>query len=127
MKKIDVKLRHTKTDIMKVGSLASEGQKLYFEYGRDFLTSIFDLSPFMLPKQSGVLTLKTPSHLQGLWGVFQDGLPDSWGWLLMDRYFRSRRIDLPSLSLLDRLLFIGERGAGALSYHLSLEIEKNNN
>lgn len=126
MKKIDVKLKHSNSDFLKVGSLASEGQNIYFEYDRDFLAKLYELSPFMLPKRKGVLTFKRPSHLQGLWGVFHDSLPDGWGLLLMDRYFRSQRISLPSVSLLDRLLFVGDRGAGALIYSPSLEMKKDN-
>lgn len=124
MKKVDVLLKHSKADVIKVGSLATQAQNIYFEFDRDFLAKHFDLSPLLLPKKTGVLTLKTPLHLQGLWGVFQDSLPDGWGLLLMDRYFRTQRMDLQSVSLLDRLMFIGERGSGALVYQPSLKMEK---
>ena len=126
MKKLDVFLKHSKTNILKIGSLASVEQNIYFEYDIDFLTKNLNISPLMLAKTNGVLTLKSPAHLQRLWGVFHDSLPDGWGLLLMDRYFRSKRISLDSISLIDRLRFIGERGAGALTYHPSLDLKKDN-
>jgi serine/threonine-protein kinase HipA len=50
-------------------------------------------------------------------GLFDDSLPDGWGLLLMDRCFRSRGLDLPEVSVLDRLSWLGTRTMGALTYH----------
>jgi serine/threonine-protein kinase HipA len=126
MKKVDIFLKHSKSDLKKVGSLANIEKNIYFEYDQKFLADSFEISPLMLPKKSGVLTLKTLTHLQGLWGVFQDSLPDGWGLLLMDRYFRKKRIGLQDVSLLDRLLFIGDRGSGALVYSPAVELKNEN-
>lgn len=125
MKKIDITLRHSKSEQLKVGSLAGDEQNIYFEFDADFLTSKFDISPIMLPKKSGVHTLKHPAHLKKLWGVFHDSLPDGWGLLLMDRYFRKQGINPAGVSLIERLLFIGSRATGALTYNPSLDLRLN--
>lgn len=125
MKKIDVTLMHSKSEQLKVGSLAGDEQNIYFEYDADFLTNKFDISPFMLPKKPGVQTLKHPAHLKKLWGVFHDSLPDGWGLLLMDRYFRKKGIKPTEVSLIERLLFIGSRATGALAYSPALDLRFN--
>jgi len=127
MKKLEVFLNHSPIDSIKVGTLAGDLKNTYFEYDQNFLSSSFDISPFMLKKSAGVQTIKSPSHLQGLWGVFHDSLPDGWGLLLMDRFFRKQRINLESISLIDRLNFVGTRGSGALIYHPSLSMDKDKN
>lgn len=126
MNKIDVKLMHSKNDVYKVGTLLAEEKNIYFEYDSDFLATPFEISPIMLPKKTGVQTLNSISHLQKLWGVFHDSLPDSWGLLLMDRYFKTKRKSLQNISLLDRLSFVGERGSGSLVYYPVFEMGKNN-
>lgn len=50
-------------------------------------------------------------------GVFDDSLPDGWGRLLMDRQFRKLGLDPSSVSPLARLLYLGQRTMGALTYH----------
>ena len=55
-------------------------------------------------------------------GVFNDSLPDGWGLLLMDRYFRQQDIDPIKITPLERLAYIGNRALGALSYEPSTDI-----
>lgn len=59
----------------------------------------------------------------GLFGVFNDSLPDGWGRLLMDRFFSTQNIPTYQVNLLDRLSLIGENGRGALVYKPSLNRE----
>ena len=56
----------------------------------------------------------------GLFGVFNDSLPDGWGRLLLDRTVESHGIRRGQLNPLDRLAFVGEHGMGALSYEPDL-------
>jgi serine/threonine-protein kinase HipA len=51
-----------------------------------------------------------------LFGVFNDSLPDGWGRLLLDRTLSSRGINIPEITPLDRLAFVGSGGMGALVY-----------
>ena len=47
---------------------------------------------------------------------FNDSLPDGWGMLLMDRFFRKNNRSIRDITVIDRLSYIGDRGMGALSY-----------
>ncbi len=53
---------------------------------------------------------------EGLFGVFNDSLPDGWGRLLLDREMDRSGIGRERLTPLDRLAFIGGSGMGALVY-----------
>ena len=57
----------------------------------------------------------------GLFGVFNDSLPDGWGRLLLDRALIKHNINPGSLSVLDRLCFVGSHGMGALIYEPEAE------
>jgi serine/threonine-protein kinase HipA len=52
----------------------------------------------------------------GLFGVFNDSLPDGWGRLLLDRMVEKHGINRGELNPLDRLAYVGHYGMGALSY-----------
>lgn len=60
--------------------------------------------------------ISSSSCFKGLFGVFADSLPDSYGELLLDRYLRRKGIDINSLSSLDRLTYVGSSGMGLLEY-----------
>jgi len=52
-------------------------------------------------------------------------LPDGWGLLLMDRFLRKRGYNIETLSVLDRLAFLGENTMGALIYEPALNLKIN--
>ncbi len=99
-----------------VGSLAiGPDRRCVFEYHGEWLKSGFSLSPFYLPLQTGLATARA-APFNGLFGVFNDSLPDGWGKLLMDRWLKNSGIDPNGISMLDRLALVGSRGMGALQY-----------
>jgi serine/threonine-protein kinase HipA len=100
---------------LKVGRLALNDRKIYFEYDNSFLSTGIELSPYKLSLKSGVFSDKD-NIFDGLYGVFSDSLPDGWGKLLMDRYLMSQGFSLKDIGPLDRLMLIGRYGVGALSY-----------
>lgn len=116
MKKLNVYLSGQATDDRLVGVLAESDHRIYFEYDADFLKNPLWLSPFKLPLQPEVLEHRERSF-GPLFGLFDDSLPDGWGLLLMDRYFRKHGITPEAISPLDRLAYMGTRSMGALSYH----------
>ncbi|MDE1162020.1 MAG: HipA N-terminal domain-containing protein [Acidobacteriaceae bacterium] len=69
----------------KVGRLASRDRRILFEYDPGFLVSGIEVSPFKLPLQPGIITPDT-TIFEGLFGVFNDSLPDGWGRLLLGPY-----------------------------------------
>lgn len=98
-----------------VGCLAYRDGRGYFEYDGAYLATGVHLSPFNLEWAPGLQEAKA-EPFNGLHGVFSDSLPDGWGLMLMDRAVRAAGGDPRSLTPIDRLAFIGNRGMGALSY-----------
>ncbi|MCR4611659.1 MAG: type II toxin-antitoxin system HipA family toxin [Lachnospiraceae bacterium] len=102
-----------------VGTLAEMVDKrIAFQYDREWIQSGFSISPFSLPLSNEVFipSEKSRDYFGGLFGIFADSLPDSWGELLMDRYLSSIGISREKISTLDRLAYIGTSGMGALEY-----------
>jgi serine/threonine-protein kinase HipA len=120
MKKIQVFLNHEERQ--KVGVLLYKNRKIFFEYDRAFLKSSLELSPYKLPLKEGVFECNDVTF-DGLWGLFNDSLPDGWGRLLVDRHLRKLGINSHEVTALDRLSYIGRFGMGALSYEPEEELE----
>ena len=99
----------------KMGRLALHDRRILFEYDPAFLASGIELSPFKLLLKAGVFT--SPDRIfDGLYGVFNDSLPDGWGRLLLERTVEKYGVRRGQLSVLDRLAYVGRSGMGALSY-----------
>jgi len=99
-----------------VGTLALRPDNLCaFEYHADWIQNGFSISPLILPLKSGVFTSQW-KPFDGLFGVFNDSLPDGWGRLLIDRLLRQKGINPAELSPLDWLCIIGPKTMGALTY-----------
>lgn len=67
------------------------------------------------PLRAGIFTARR-DPFDGLFGIFNDSLPDGWGHLLIDRYLVSAGIQPHRLSVLDRLSIVGSSGMGTLKY-----------
>jgi serine/threonine-protein kinase HipA len=112
----NLKLIEVYLDSARAGRLAlSPDRRCLFEYDADWIRTGFSLSPFYLPLKSGLFTARA-EPFGGLFGVFDDSLPDGWGKLLIDRWLISKGIKPVTLSLLDRLSLVGGSGMGALCY-----------
>lgn len=103
-----------------VGRLALESRNIFFEYDSQFLESDIQISPFKLPLGPGVIPSTDPTF-NGLFGVFNDSLPDGWGRVLLDRKLAKHNLNPNSLSALDRLCLVGKNGMGALTYEPEIE------
>ena len=123
MKKLRVQLRRSPEESLPVGTLVDHDRRIYFEYDPAFLESGLELSPFKLPLRPGLIE-HTDFRFGPLPGLFDDSLPDGWGLLLMDRYVRRQGLDPATFSPLDRLSYLGTRTMGALTYHPSLDIDR---
>ena len=106
----------------KVGRLAFKDRRILFEYDPSFIASGIEISPIKLPLRPGVFTADT-TIFDGLFGVFNDSLPDGWGRLLLDRTVEKHGIHRGQLNPLDRLAYVGRHGMGALSYEPELGFE----
>jgi serine/threonine-protein kinase HipA len=106
----------------KVGRLAFKDRQVLFEYDASFIASGIEISPIKLPVGPGVSVADT-TIFDGLFGVFNDSLPDGWGRLLLDRTVEKHGIHRGQLNPLDRLAYVGRHGMGALSYEPELGLE----
>ena len=97
------------------GRLLLKNRKILFEYDAEFIKTCLELSPFKLPLKPGVVE-SSDRTFEGLFGVFNDSLPDGWGRLLLDRKLMNAGLNPGTLSPLDRLCFVGNLGMGSLSY-----------
>ncbi len=116
LKEIDVHFTTAPSESFKVGTLAQQGRRLFFEYSDQWLNRGLELSPFTLPLKPG-LHEHSNREFGPLFGLFDDSLPDGWGLLLMDRHFRKIGLDPAVISPLDRLAYLGDKTMGALTYH----------
>jgi serine/threonine-protein kinase HipA len=103
----------------RVGRLAFKDRQVLFEYDASFINSGIELSPIKLPLRPGVSVADT-TIFDGLFGLFNDSLPDGWGRLLLDRTVEKYGIHRGQLNPLDRLAYVGRHGMGALSYEPEL-------
>ena len=90
-------------------------ERILFEYAPAFLKTGIELSPFMLPLKSGVF-VDNEQTFDGLFGLFNDSLPDGWGCLLLDRYLQKQGLSYYAINPLHRLSIIGTQAMGALEY-----------
>ena len=110
-----------------VGTLAKTPDRVAaFEYDSDWLNNGFSISPFSLPLIKKVFIPKY-DPFGGLFGVFNDSLPDGWGRLLVDRLFLKNKINPAEIDNLNRLAIVQESGMGALTYKPEHRFESENN
>lgn len=101
----------------KIGTLYDHNGTIYFQYSKAFQKLGLEISPYKLPLDTnGLYTNKSDIEFKGLAGIFYDSLPDTHGMAIMDRYFEEKEIDKNSLSFIHRLMFVGDRGIGAIEY-----------
>lgn len=101
---------------IKVGTLAlTNDNKVAFQYTDEWVEKGFSINPFKLPLSRQLFYASSP-HFKGLFGVFADSLPDSYGELLLDRYLKRKNINISDLTCLDRLAYVGCSGMGLLEY-----------
>ena len=122
---IDIKRIVVKFNNKVVGFLQElENSQIAFQYDDEWLRYGFSISPLSLPLSSKVYISKSP-HFNGLFGVFNDSLPDGWGELLVRRMLAKKGINFDKLSPLVRLTLISGKGLGGLDYEpMQIENEK---
>ncbi len=99
-----------------VGTLAKTPENLVaFEYDDNWISKGFSISPFSLPLVKKVFVPKF-EPFGGLFGIFNDSLPDGWGRLLVDRLFLREKINPAEIDNLNRLAVVENSGMGALTY-----------
>jgi serine/threonine-protein kinase HipA len=116
---LEVRLRWAAEDEQRVGRIAWRDRRAWLEFDEAFLADELPLSPFRLALQPGLIA-SPPEPFDGLFGVFDDSLPDGWGRLLLDRRAAAHGLSPAQLTPLDRLACVGDTGIGALAYRPEL-------
>ena len=106
----------------KVGVLYDDGGVIRFEYESEFIDSKLNISPLKLPFKTDMYSNYDDKYFTTLAGVFFDSLPDKFGTKVIQRYYESKNISTKDLTTLQKLMFIGKRGMGALEYKPSEKI-----
>ena len=100
-----------------VGTLARTADyRVAFEYDDDWIIKGFSISPLSLPLEKRVFIPKY-EPFNGLYGVFDDSLPDGWGRLVVDRFLLKQGVNPALIDNLNRLAIVQNSGMGALTYH----------
>lgn len=101
----------------KIGTILLKDGVVYFEYDKEFKTSGLEISPLKLPLSlNGVYTNNEDRYFEGLAGVFHDTLPDKFGTKVIERYFESKNIPPHELTIIQKLMFVGDKSIGAITY-----------
>jgi serine/threonine-protein kinase HipA len=110
-----------------VGALVElENGRVLFEYADEFRRAELEISPFHLPVRvagpQSFEELGRKPAFQGLPGVFADALPDAFGRRVIRAYYEARGLSEMAMSPVQRLLYVGERALGALTFHPAEEL-----
>jgi serine/threonine-protein kinase HipA len=99
-----------------------------FEYDPKFVTKGLDLSPLKMPLQAGQIysfpELNRTTY-KGLPGLLADSLPDKFGNSLINRWLAEQGRDPDSYNPVERLLYLGKRGMGALEFEPAERVVQN--
>ena len=105
-------------------SLPREGDPAaVFEYDETFISAAKDIepAPLKMKRRPGLFSFPEDSlrTFHGLPGLLVDSLPDKFGTSLLNRWFAETGKNPESLNIIERLLYMADRGMGALSYQPS--------
>jgi serine/threonine-protein kinase HipA len=97
-----------------------------FEYDAAFLDTGIELSPVMMPLSPGsfVFPALNRDTFRGLPGMLADSLPDKFGNSLIDQWLAESGRSPQSFNPVQRLMYQGRRGMGALEFYPVIEQEE---
>jgi len=98
-----------------------------FEYDRKWIEAGIELAPLQMPTNSSRKRFSFPSlpeSYKGLPGLLADALPDDFGNALIDAWMVTEGKSKTSVTVLDRLAYMGKRGMGALEFKPPTKVKK---
>ncbi len=110
-----------------VGALALQpDDSIAFEYDPNWIARGTEIAPLKLPAKSGIFQFAdlNPDTFRGLPGAFADTLPDDFGNAVINAWLERQGIPKEEFRTLDRLLYTGARGMGALEYEPAKKLPK---
>ncbi|MCC8152557.1 MAG: type II toxin-antitoxin system HipA family toxin [Lachnospiraceae bacterium] len=111
----EVFLRGTRIGAVQQNDVASVP---IFNYDPLFLNSGIEVSSLVMPlnRRTSSCPAVAEETFHGRPGVLADSLPDKYGTRLIEKYLSEQGRNLSSLTAVERLLYTGKRGMGALEY-----------
>ena len=104
----------------RIGAVSIDAGAPYatFQYDPSFLPSGIEVAPVRMPLRAEPYTFPglPQDAFRGLPGLLADSLPDSWGTALVNAWLASQGRTQSSFDVVQRLCYVGTRGAGALEF-----------
>ncbi len=101
-----------------LGFLAEDNGKYVFKYDEEFQKSGIQPAPLYMDTKRATHSFPglNNTSFAGLPGLISDSIPDYYGTQVIQKYYSSIGADPLSITPLDKLAYIGERGFGALRF-----------
>lgn len=115
---MDNKIAEVKIWDRTVGYVQDVANKIVFKYDPNFVKQGLELSPIMVPLSSQIYTFPrlNPETFKGLPGFIADALPDHFGTSVLNQWLARQGREKDSYTVIERLLFQGNRAMGALEF-----------
>jgi serine/threonine-protein kinase HipA len=99
-----------------------------FEYSRDFIATGIELSPLHMPLAKRIYSFPEADYatFKGLPGLIADSLPDDFGNAVLNAWVAGQGLPTDTITPLQRLLYTGKRGMGALTYTPAIQMKNLN-
>jgi len=101
-----------------IADMYQDGDRVYLKQIDDLC---YKVSPLMLSSNQKEIDTTHLVHQQRVAGFISDSLPGNFGNEILNNFFLQNKNIYPTVS--DKLLFIGNRGLGAVTYKTSMERE----
>lgn len=110
-----------------LGFLAEDNGQYVFKYEKDFQKLGMQPAPIYMDtkRASHRFPELKGTSFDGLPGLISDSIPDYYGTQVIRKYFSSIGVDPNSITALDKLAYIGERGFGALVFAPAKDVQRN--
>ncbi|WP_198305407.1 type II toxin-antitoxin system HipA family toxin [Arcobacter vandammei] len=113
--------------IVSINIFGKHIANMYEDKDRVYLKQLDDMcykvSPIMLSNSKKEIDTTNLVHLEKVAGFISDSLPGNFGNIILQNFFLKQLNKYPTVS--DKLLFIGNKGLGAVTFEPSLENKSN--
>lgn len=98
-------------------------QTALFESDEAYIESKINIAPILhQQKEKSLVGSDYPKPFKGMIPTFNDSLPDSFGNTVFKEWLEQMNMDQSQMNPVERLLYVGRRGIGALEYQKGKEI-----
>lgn len=98
-------------------------QTVLFEPDEEYIDSDINIAPILHQnKRERLSGSDYPKQFNGMIPVFNDSLPDSFGNTVFKEWLEQMNMDQSQMNPVERLLYVGKRGIGALEYYKGKDI-----